>query len=72
MTQYIARVRFLRRHQFYNSGEVAVFPLAEAERLVAMRVAEGLPPPIDLTATPEAPDGPTEPPVRQPASVVRK
>jgi hypothetical protein len=68
----IARVRFVRRHHVYNVGEVAVFPLGEAERLVAMRVAVGLPPPIDQTPPPAGQDGPGGGPARQPASVVRK
>ena len=71
----IARVRFTKRWSHFNRGEVAVFPLEQAERLVAQRVAEGLPPPIG--AVPPAPppggqEGGAAPPARQPAQVVRK
>jgi hypothetical protein len=71
-THYIARVRFLKRHTIYNAGEVAVFPLGEAQRLVASRVAEALPPPIPLTPPPGGQEGATGVPARGPASVVRK
>jgi hypothetical protein len=69
---FIARVRFLKRHSMYNRGEVAVFPLGEAQRLVAMRVAEALAPPIAVTPPPEGAGEATGAQARQPAQVVRK
>lgn len=71
-THFIARVRFLKRHTIYNAGEVAVFPLTEAQRLVASRVAEALPPPIGVTPPPGGAGEATGGPARSPASVVRK
>ncbi len=71
-THFIARVRFLKRHVMYNQGEVAVFPLGEAQRLVAMRIAEALEPPIGLTPPPGGAGEATGGPARAPAQVVRK
>lgn len=71
-TGYIARVRFLKRHTYYNAGEVAVFSLPEAQRLVALRVAEALPPPIGATPPPGGQEGAGGGPARAPAAMVRK
>lgn len=66
MSEVVARVRFLRRWHIYNRNEIAVYPLHEAERLVAMRVAEPMPPPVGVTTD--------EPPsqARRPTDIVRK
>jgi len=71
-THYIARVRFLKRHTIYNAGEVAVFPLGEAQRLVAMRIADALEPPIPQAPPPEGQEGAGAVPARGPAQMVRK
>ena len=71
-TNMIARVRFLRSHTMYNKGDVAVFPLGEAQRLVAMRVAEALEPPAGAMPPPGGAGEATGGPARGPASVVRK
>jgi hypothetical protein len=71
-TQVIARVRFLQRHSMYNRGEVAVFPLGEAQRLVTMRIAEALEPPAGVMPPPEGQEGAPGGPARGPAAMVRK
>ncbi len=45
-------VRFLQHHSPYNGGELAGFPPEEAERLVKMKVAEIVPPPVVAEVAP--------------------
>ena len=71
MAETLIQMRFIRRHQMYNAGDVAAFPLPAARQLHEMRAAEGIAEmvPILPKATPEGdPSGS----LRQPTGVVRK
>jgi hypothetical protein len=69
---FIARVRFLRRWNNLNAGEIAVFPLGMAQSLVANRYAEAMAPPESAVATEAVPPTPANVPQRGPAQTVRK
>ena len=64
---YIAQVRFRTRWHHWTKGDVAAFPLATANDLVARQIADGLPPPPGTVPVEGA-----APAKRVPESVVRK
>ena len=74
MSESMIQMRFVKRHQIYNAGDVVAVPLTAARQLHAMRVAVGL---AELVPTmpPTQPEGASPPPsgnLRQPGTVVRK
>jgi len=67
LSDFIAQVRFRRTYQHWIRGDVACFPLAMANDLVARQVADGLPPPPGTVPAEGA-----APAKRVPESVVKK
>ena len=71
----LIQMRFVRRFQMYNVGDVAAFPLPAARQLHMLRVAEGLAELVPRPRPEAAPEGtsPQPPaPSRLMGSVVRK